>query len=201
MLFTGSQGGGPKGISEARLKKKAPATRGPRPEGNNDEEMSEGEEIMPSRTTKRTRTGAAGPVKKVVKKPARKPFHKWKPDEYRTYREEDPYEEERAFDGNPFYYTKDQELVYKEIYVYKDFSPTVQHTIDFPWVMAPKRKDYFAEPMAMCEEFGLFPIMKFNHNYIELFITQFFATVFFDGDDARSMKWMTKDRMLQCTLK
>ena len=80
-------------------------------------------------------------------------------------------------------------------------SPTVQHTIDFNWVMAPKRKDYFAEAMAMSEEFGLYPLMKFNYHYIEYYITEFFSTVFFVNDDARTLKWMTKDRMLECTLK
>ena len=55
--------------------------------------------------------------------------------------------------------------------------------------------------MAMCQEFGLFPLMKFKHNYIEYYITQFFSTVYFESDAARSMKWMTKDKMLECTLK
>ena len=130
-----------------------------------------------------------------LSRPAGKPFHKWKPEEYQEYREENPYDEERVYRGNPHFYTKDQELVYKEIYVHKDYSVTIQHAIDFPWVMAPKRKDYFEETMTMCEEFGLFPIMKLNHNYIEYYITQFFSTVYFCTDDARSMKWMTKDQI------
>ena len=51
--------------------------------------------------------------KDSVKKPPRKPFHKWKPDEYQEYREDNRYEEERAFRGNPHFFTKDQDLVYK----------------------------------------------------------------------------------------
>ena len=146
-------------------------------------------------------TGASVPTKSVVKKQPRKSFAKWKPTEYQTYREENPYDEERAFRGNNHFYSKDQELVYKEIYVAKDYFVTVQHSICFEWVNAPKRKDYFAETMAMCQEFGLFPLMKFKHNYIEYYITQFFSRVYFEGDADRSMKWMTKDKMLECTLK
>ena len=68
--------------------------------------------------------------------------------------------------------------MYKEIYIHKDYSVTLQHTIDIPYMQLPKNKAYFAETLAMCEEFGLFPIMKFNHNYIEYYITQFFSTVY-----------------------
>ena len=163
--------------------------------------MSDAEEVMPSRTTKRTRHGASGPVKTVVKKAPRKPFHKWKPEEYQTFREENPYEEASDYRGNNHFYSKDQELVYKEVYIHKDYSVTLQHTINFAWVMAPKRRDYFAEAFAMAEEFGLYPLMKFNHNYIEYYILQFFSTVYFEADDARSLKWMTKNHVLECTLK
>ena len=100
----GSQGGVEKEVTYSRTKKKTPVSRGARPDS--DEEMSDAEgaeEIMPSRTTKRTRQGVAGPTKTVVKKPPRKPFHKWKPDEYQEYREENPYDEERAYRGNPHF--------------------------------------------------------------------------------------------------
>ena len=56
MLFTGSQSGVDKEVTYSRSKKKAPAGRGARPDS--DVEMSdaeETEEIMPTRTTKRTR--------------------------------------------------------------------------------------------------------------------------------------------------
>lgn len=43
--------------------------------------------------------------------------------------------------------------------------------------------------------------MKFNQNYIEEYITQFFATVYMHPDDARTMTWMTKDRVLSVTMK
>ena len=99
-------------VTYERSKKKAPAARGARPTDSDDGEMAEGEdapEIMPARTTKRTRSGAT-PKKTLVKKPVRKPFHKWKPDAYQEYREENPYDEERVYRGNPNFYTKDQEL-------------------------------------------------------------------------------------------
>ena len=177
----------------SRANKKVPVDRS--------EEIEEEEEIMPARTTKRTRTGAAGTQRSVARKPTRKPFHKWKPEDYQIYREDNPYEEERSYTDNPHFFTKDQELVFKEIYVHKDYSVTLQHTIDINHLLKPKYKNYFEEALAMCQEFGLIPLMQFNQSYIEYYILQFYATVHFDEDEARTMRWMTKDRMLEATLK
>lgn len=144
----------------SRSKKKVPANGGARPIVDDDmSEDDEAEEIMPARTTKRTRTGDASKKKSAVKKAPRKPFHKWKPEAYQEYREDNPYDEERASRGNPHFYNTDQELVYKEIYINKDYSVIPQHTIDINFLQLPKNKEYFAETLAMCEEFGLIPLM------------------------------------------
>ena len=86
-------------------------------------------------------------------------------------------------------------------YFHKDYSVTTRHTIDINHLLLPKHKDYFAETLAMCEEFGLIPLMKINQSYIDYYIVQFYATVHFDEDEKRTMRWMTKDRMLEATLK
>ena len=83
VLFTGSRSGVDKDMEHTQSKKKAPVQRTARADSDDEMTDAEAEEIMPSRTTKRTRQGAAGPTKTVVKKAPRKPFHKWKPDEYR----------------------------------------------------------------------------------------------------------------------
>lgn len=159
LLLTGSQGGLGKEPMTSRSKKKVPANGGARPIVDDDmSEDDEAEEIMPARTTKRTRTGDAS-KKSVVKKAPRKPFHKWKPEAYQEYREDNPYDEERASRGNPHFYNTDQELVYKEIYINKDYSVIPQHTIDINFLQLPKNKEYFAETLAICEEFGLIPLM------------------------------------------
>ena len=101
---------------------------------------------------------------------------------------------------NPHFYTNDQEAIYKEIYLHKDYSVVVQHTLDIPYMRNSKHKGYFDETLAMCEEFGLIDIMKENHPYIEYYIIQFFATVYLDHDEARTLYWMTKDTLLSATM-
>ena len=60
---------------------------------------------------------------------------------------------------------------------------------------------YFGEAKAICEEFGLLPLMEFNHAFDEDLVAQFFATVKLieSEDGARSLTWMTHDRVLTAT--
>ena len=58
--------------------------------------------------------------------------------------------------------------------------------------------EYFGEAKAICEEFGLLPLMEFNHPFDEDLVAQFYATVkLIEGEDgARSLTWMTHDQVL-----
>ncbi|KAK1621154.1 hypothetical protein QYE76_026671 [Lolium multiflorum] len=60
-------------------------------------------------------------------------------------------------------------------------------------------QEYFAEAREVCEQLGLFPLMKFHHPYCVDVIGQFFATVYVYNDDAKTMTWMTEGRMLHGT--
>ena len=62
-----------------------------------------------------------------------------------------------------------------------------------------KHQAYFGEALEMCERFGLLPIMEVKCDYVELMIAQFYATVHFGTDDVRTLKWMTKDKVLTST--
>jgi hypothetical protein len=62
-----------------------------------------------------------------------------------------------------------------------------------------RHAQYFAEAREICEQFGLFPLMKFHHPYCVDVIGQFFATVYVDNDDAKTMTWMTEGRLLHGT--
>ena len=69
------------------------------------------------------------------------------------------------------------------------------------WVRDRKHEGYFDDTLAMCEEFGLLDIMKVHQPFIEYYIIQFFATVYFDTDDERTLIWMTKGTKFSATMK
>jgi hypothetical protein len=72
------------------------------------------------------------------------------------------------------------------------------HTIDIEKMRMTPR--YFGEALAMCEEFGLLPIMEFNNAYDEELIIQFYTTVHFQDDEARTFRWLTNGIYLESDL-
>ena len=50
--------------------------------------------------------------------------------------------------------------------------------------------DYFGEATALCELFGIGPIISFNKDISVDLLAQFFATVYFRREGARSLTWM-----------
>ena len=56
---------------------------------------------------------------------------------------------------------------------------------------------YFGEALALCQQWGLIPIMTFNKDFDSEIVAQFYATVHFHSDEARSMTWMTGGRLLK----
>ena len=123
--------------------------------------------------------------------------------EYRAYREINPYDKKRFPSvRNPHFHTNEQERVYQEVYLgsTNKHKVVIQHSIDIEHMKKDKLRSYFAEALAMCGEFGLIDIMTFNHPYIEYYILQFYSTVHFGNDNARTLRWMTKDTMLEATM-
>ena len=170
------------------------------------EEDLENEEIMPAKTTKRSRnpntgtgkgkqnvkTTTTGPLKSMMKIPLK---------QYSTLRNVNPYviEKNTRMCRNPKFYTKDQERIFNEVYGPKKkrfcemFTINVEHMDDHP--------EYFGEAKAICEEFGLLPLMEFNHPFDEDLVAQFYATVkLIEGEDgARFLTWMTHDQVLSAS--
>jgi hypothetical protein len=54
-----------------------------------------------------------------------------------------------------------------------------------------KNPEYFGEALAMCEEFGLLPLMQFTQNWDEDLVVQFYSTVYFTEDEDKTIKWLT----------
>ena len=53
--------------------------------------------------------------------------------------------------------------------------------------------EYFGEALALCEEFDLVKLMSVNCDFDVQLIHQFYATVHFGEDDARTLMFMCRD--------
>jgi hypothetical protein len=125
------------------------------------------------------------------------PVGKWPDHEYARLRQTNSYTTPRAANCSELFWTKYQEKTYEDFYVNDTYQVAPMHHINFTHM--DKHAQYFAEAREICEQFGLFPLMKFQHPYCVDVIGQFFATVYVDNDDAKTMTWMTEGRMLHGT--
>src|SRR4051812_32764173 len=55
----------------------------------------------------------------------------------------------------------------------------------------------FPEVYSVLEDMGLIPFVSFNHAYNEDLILQFYSTLYFENDSARSFKWRSGSRVLK----
>ncbi|KAK1652802.1 hypothetical protein QYE76_070607 [Lolium multiflorum] len=118
--------------------------------------------------------------------------------EYKEIRDLNPYltpRSNRVKDKR--FHNKTQEEIFYEVYVPFKKGVTPQHAIDTGKMAASK---YFAEAYAMCGEFGLYPIMELTKEYDVEMIHQFYATVHFDTDEAKTFRWMSSDKLLESNL-
>ncbi|KAK1685516.1 hypothetical protein QYE76_046364 [Lolium multiflorum] len=99
--------------------------------------------------------------------------------------------------GDKRFHNKTQEEIFYEVYVPFKKGVAPQHAIDTGKMAASR---YFEEAYAMCGEFGLYPIMELNKDYDVGLIQQFYATVHFDTDEAKTFRWMSHERLLESNL-
>ncbi|KAK1647072.1 hypothetical protein QYE76_064877 [Lolium multiflorum] len=118
--------------------------------------------------------------------------------EYKELRDMNPYLTPRNNRvGDKRFHNKTQEEIFYEVYVPFKKGVAPQHAIDTAKMAASR---YFQEAYAMCGEFGLYPIMELNKDYDIGLIQQFYATVHFEQDEARTFRWMTHERLLESNL-
>jgi hypothetical protein len=60
--------------------------------------------------------------------------------------------------------------------------------------------EYFGEAYAMCQEFGLYPIMTLNKDFDIQLIQKFYGTIHLAQDEAKTFRWMTHDTQLEANL-
>ena len=70
-------------------------------------------------------------------------------------------------------------------------SVLLQHMADHP--------DYFGEATAICEQFGIGPIISFNKDFSVDLLAQFFATVHFRRTGERALIWIMDVDRVTCT--
>ncbi|KAK1698820.1 hypothetical protein QYE76_015517, partial [Lolium multiflorum] len=165
-----------------------------------DEVEEELEQTRPSKLTARQQAAAAQRLKSpaVRGKNIHISVKGMQYNEYKELRDMNPYLTPRNNRvGDKRFHNKTQEEIFYEIYIPFKKGVAPQHAIDTGKMAANK---YFEEAYAMCGEFGLYPIMELNKDYDVGLIQQFYATVHFEQDEARTFRWMTHERLLESNL-
>ncbi|KAK1677643.1 hypothetical protein QYE76_038491 [Lolium multiflorum] len=165
-----------------------------------DEVEEELEQTRPSKLTARQQAAAAQRLKSpaVRGKNIHISVKGMQYNEYKELRDMNPYLTPRNNRvGDKRFHNKSQEEIFYEIYIPFKKGVAPQHAIDTGKMAANK---YFEEAYAMCGEFGLYPIMELNKDYDVGLIQQFYATVHFEQDEARTFRWMTHERLLESNL-
>jgi hypothetical protein len=158
-----------------------------------EDDFVEQDEVLPRATTAR---GASLANKKKGKK-AIESYGSVRLHAYMAIRTANPYLGPRSSrTHNRHFYTEVQERIFNEVYPPNKVKVVDQRYINIDHL---KKDAYFHEALGICEEFGLLPIMTFQCNYDPYLVTQFFATVYFHEDKARSITWMTRDEVLTTT--
>ncbi|KAK1627091.1 hypothetical protein QYE76_001406 [Lolium multiflorum] len=133
----------------------------------------------------------------IIKRMQGTPIGKWPDHEYARLRQTNVYITPKATKCSELFWTKYQEKTYLDLYAEATYRVAPMHHNNFAHM--DKHAQYFAEAREVCEHLGLFPLTKFHHPYNVDVIGQFFATVYVDNDDAKTMAWMTEGRMLHGT--
>ncbi|KAK1693803.1 hypothetical protein QYE76_010500 [Lolium multiflorum] len=155
-------------------------------------------ETLPAKKASRREQGVASEPRAVIIRRLRGiPVGKWPDHEYARLRQTNPYTSPKGKNCSELFWTRYQEKTFDDLYANATYKVAPMHHINYDHM--DKHAEYFAEAREICEQFGLFPLMKFQHPYCVDVIGQFFATVYVDNDDAKTMTWMTEGRMLHGT--
>ncbi|KAK1652366.1 hypothetical protein QYE76_070171 [Lolium multiflorum] len=150
------------------------------------------------KSSRRERDSApAEPRANVLRRLRGMPIGKWPDNEYARLRQSNAYTSPKGTNCSALFWTKYQEKTFDDLYANATYKVAPMHHINFAHM--DKHANYFAEARNICEQFGLIPLMEFQHPYCVEVIGQFFATVYVDNDDAKTMTWMTEGRMLHGT--
>ena len=105
--------------------------------------------------------------------------------------DQDQYMFQKETDCGQMFRTVIQQKIYEEVILALDTKIAPQKAIDFEHIK--KNKDTFVNIFEACDRLGLVDIMKFQHDYDEEVVMQFYATLYLEKDDGpRYFRWMTE---------
>ncbi|KAK1615669.1 hypothetical protein QYE76_021186 [Lolium multiflorum] len=169
-----------------------------RNKGHVDEIEEELEQTRPSKLTSRQQASQRSKTPAARGKNIHVSVKNMQYPEYKEIRDMNPYLTPRSNRvSDKRFHNKTQEEIFYEVYVPFKKGVTPQHAIDTGKMAASK---YFEEAYAMCGEFGLYPIMELTKEYDVEMIHQFYATVHFDTDEAKTFRWMSHEKLLESNL-
>jgi len=147
----------------------------------------EEEVVIPTKPTRREKSAAA--KQRVVM-----PLHRWKAKDWEAFRSKNPYEVPIAPRWTTVQFRNEMQVrIVHELFEHNKNRYAKQWTIDFDhW---RNNMEYFGEALALCEEFDLVKIMSVNCDFDVQLIHQFYATVHFGEDDARTLTFMCRDEL------
>ena len=119
--------------------------------------------------------------------------------QYRFYRQANPYREEQdpSLIGTKFWNKRQQEVYNMILKDRKNaFVPNVKSVSLHHMAAHP---EYYGEATALCDQFGIGPIISFNKDFSTDLLAQFFATVHFRHSGVRSLTWMMDVDRVTCT--
>ena len=112
--------------------------------------------------------------------------------EFIIRRKLNPYVNPRASTrGNELFWNKQQNLIYMDVIKAKQNHYVEVHWIDMIHMRQERHRGYFGEALDLVEQFGIEHLLTFHKDFDPEIIAQFFASVHFGTDVARTMTWMT----------
>ena len=120
------------------------------------------------------------------------PLVSWTKPEIWAERQSHPYDAATSMGVDPRFKNEFQHRVYYEVLLTKNkkFAPHKQVNAESLW----DNDHIYPGVYAALGRLGLIPFVSFNHTYNEELVMQFFATVFFHNDSARTLTWKSGHR-------
>ena len=145
--------------------------------------------MIPTKPTRREKSAA-------VKQRVIMPLHRWKAKDWEAFRSKNPYVVPVAPRWTTVQFRNEMQVrIVHELFEHNKNRYAKQWTIDLDhW---RNNLEYFGEALALCEEFDLVKLMSVNCDFDVQLIHQFYATVHFGEDDARTLTFMCRDELFQ----
>src|SRR4051812_10631561 len=117
------------------------------------------------------------------------PVNEWTQPEYWAFRQQDPYVAATELGADPRFRNIYKHRIFTELLMAKSkkFAPHKQINVEH----LRDNAHIYPRVYHALGRLGIIPFCQFSYKYNEDLIMQFYATVYFRNDDARTMRWMS----------